>query len=131
MTLETNDAGMGLGEGAYRAAPRDQWQYDPRLMTPDRLLKLASQRPVRVQRDERGLVVVCGECEGQVMPLKPSPMRGRTRAQDMTPQERARAAAEFAVWGPACTLDLPQLLADTVRHGVMVHNDCLSGRDDG
>ena len=118
---------MELGETAHKTAPREEWKFDQRLMTPDRLLELAKNRGVRVQRDERGVVVVCADCEGQVMPLAPAPVRGRRRAADMSPREKHRAQQDAEVWGPTFTIDLGQLLADTVRHGVNFHDDVLSG----
>lgn len=128
--MDTEHAAQ-LGERAYIAAPREEWQYHEGLMTPDRLLQLVARRRVRVQRDERGVVLVCADCEGQITPLAPSPVRGRRRAEDMTEAERAQIAAELQAWGPTWPLDLPQLLADTVRHGVMIHDDALSGAEQG
>jgi hypothetical protein len=128
---DQDDPGTMLGERAYKALPRDEWEFNPHLMTPGRLVELAKRRGVRVQRDERGVVVVCADCEGQIMPLAPSPVRGRKRIADMSDAERREAAREVEAWGPTYTLDLGQLLADTVRHGVMVHDDALSGIQGG
>lgn len=129
--MTDNDEGTPLGERAYEAKPRAEWEFDERLMTPDRLIELARKRGVRVQRDERGVVVVCADCEGQITPLAPSPLRGRRRADQMSAKEQHRAQVEAEVWGPTFALDLGQLLADTVRHGVMQHNDALSALQEG
>lgn len=129
--MSDNDEGTVLGERAYEAKPRAEWEFDERLMTPDRLIELARKRGVRVQRDERGVVVVCADCEGQITPLAPSPVRGRRRAYQMSVKEQHRAAVEAEVWGPTYALDLGQLLADTVRHGVMQHGDALSALREG
>lgn len=122
-----NEHVQELGERAYAAAPREEWEYAPGLMTPERLVELAKKRGVRVQRDERGVLVVCADCEGQIMNLAPSPLRGRKRAHSMSAKEQAAAAAEARIWGPTYTIDVGQLLADTVRHGVNIHDDVLSG----
>lgn len=114
-------------EPAYRHKPPGEWEMHPELLTPGRLLELAKKRGVRIQRDERGVVVVCAECEGQIVALDPSPLRGRTMAADMSRAERAAAQADLDAWGPSFALDLGQLLADTVRHGVNFHDDVLSG----
>ena len=130
METTEDDQGSLLGERAYRHKPPGEWEMHPELLTPGRLLELAKKRGVRVQRDERGVVVVCAECEGQVLALDPSPLRGRTVAVVMTEADRAAvlaAQADLDVWGPSFVLDLGQLLADTVRHGVMRHDDALSG----
>jgi hypothetical protein len=129
--IMTDEQHMALGEPAYKAAPREQRHLDERLMTAERLVDLAKRRGVRVQRDERGVVVVCADCQGQVMALVPAPHRGRKRIEEMTNAEMLQAAAERDTWGPSYAVDLGQLLADTVRHGVMHHDDVLSGAQEG
>lgn len=117
-----------MPDQAYRSQkPMGEWEYHPEMMQPGRLLELAKRRGVRVQRDERGVVIVCAQCEGQIMALIPSDWRGRRRAAEMSDRERRDAQVESVVWGPTCVVDLGQLLADTVRHGVMIHDDALSG----
>lgn len=127
----TETEGMVTGELPYKAVPREQWSFDERLMTPDRLVDLAKRRGVRVQRDERGVIIACADCEGQIMALAPSAVRGRKRISEMTNAEMLAAAAERDAWGPTYAIDLGQLLADTVRHGVMRHDDALSGIEGG
>lgn len=130
--MPDNTAPVGAApDQAYRGRPMGEWEFHPELMQPGRLLELAKKRGVRVQRDERGVVVVCAECEGQIMSLIASDWRGRRRAVDMSDAQRHEAQLESVVWGPTFAVDLGQLLADTVRHGVMIHDDALSGAGKG
>lgn len=121
------DPAGAVGERAYPAVPRQDRVFDERLMTPARLVELAQRRGVKLQRDERGIVICCAECEGQVTALDPAPYRGRKLISQMSLAEIATAHGELEAWGPSYALDLGQLLADTVRHGVMHHDDVLSG----
>ena len=120
------DDAIVSGEGAFRAAPIEERRFDERLMTPARLFELGNV-PVRVQRDERGVIVACDVCEGQIVALAPSPRAGRRRVEAMTPQQQQTARLEAEIWGPVWSLDARQLLADIVRHQVMRHDVALSG----
>jgi hypothetical protein len=118
---------MTGGEMAARTAPPDSWVFNKKLMTPDRLVELGGGWPVRVQRDERGLIVVCVDCEGKVSDLAPSPRMGRRRAEQMTVEQLRTARLESQVWGPVWPIEPRQLLADVVRHRVMRHDLAVSG----
>lgn len=89
-----------LGEGAFRGASPDQRSFNAKLLTPAQLLDTAGSWPVRVQVDERGTVLACRRCGGQIEPVinlqgKPYPLR------------------------------LVQTLANTLRHMVMIHDYAL------
>lgn len=82
-------------------------EFDPRLMTADRLHRLAGKHPLRLSTKNDGTIhcIRCVDCAQAIMPLED-------------------------------TSDVPyrwsagQLLQDVLRHRVMAHGLALSGKDD-
>jgi len=87
-----------------KRAPTD-WSkvgFDRRLMTPERLVELAGDRPVTFTTMADGVFLDCAECG-----------KGITRVA--TPDQPVRTTPV-------------QLMSDTLRHWVNVHGVSLSGR---
>lgn len=80
-------------------------QFDERLMTADRQLELAGKHPMYLDRDEEGFIsrLRCCLCDGQIAILA-----------DVT--------------GKPYTLTAQNLLTDTLRHLVVLHDLPLSGK---
>lgn len=109
------------GEVAYQAVPRAERVMDDRLMTAERLLQLAGMWPLRMQYDERGIVLVCLACEGKIIELMSHEAVLRYRVMIHEVDQRGPLAV-------GARLLVQELLEAVLRHRVMIHDLPLSGR---